>query len=280
MLTTMLSLDETIRLLRANPPYPGFVEDAYFDQDVSLAAERFSSSHEFAEVLHLLCGQVTGSRVLDLGAGTGIASYAFVRHGAARVFSLEPDPSEIVGWGAIDRLRPGLSIEIVPAYGEDIPLDSGSIDILYARQVLHHTRDLPRVLQECARVLRPGGLFLACREHVIDDEQQLAAFLRAHPVHQRAGGENAYRLDQYLSAISGAGLQVKQVLEPWDTVINAFPAVRSQAELHQYPHTLLRRKFGFAGAIAGHVPGIVALVWKRIKRPLPGRMYTFYATKP
>jgi SAM-dependent methyltransferase len=276
----MLSLDETVRLLRANPPYPGFVEDVYFDQDVSLAAERFSSSHEFAAVLGLLGHQVAGSRVLDLGAGTGIASYAFVQHGAARVHALEPDPSEIVGWGAIAQLRDALPIEIIEAYGEDIPLDDESIDIVYTRQVLHHTWDLPRVLRECARVLRPGGQFLACREHVVDDDQQLETFLKSHPVHQLAGGENAYRLDQYLSAISGAGLQIRQVLEPWDTVINAFPAVRSEAELRQYPHTLLQRKFGFAGAIAGHVPGVVALVWKRIKRPLPGRMYTFYAAKP
>jgi SAM-dependent methyltransferase len=153
------------------------------------------------------------------------------------------------------------------------------MDIVYVRQVLHHTHDLLLVLSECARVLRKGGVFLACREHVVDNAGQLRVFLNRHPIHQLAGGENAYRLDEYLKAITASGLQLEQVFGPWDSILNAFPAVRDNGELVLFAHTLLRRKLGLVGWLMGFVPGVQALVWQYLKRPVPGRMYSFLARK-
>lgn len=70
-----------------------------------------------------------------------------------------------------------------------VPLVDSSIDIVYARQVLHHAAELERLMSEVARVLRPGGVLMACREHVVDSESQKQAFLNSHPVHRLAGGE-------------------------------------------------------------------------------------------
>jgi len=270
-------MDEAIRALRRDPRYAEVVRDAYLEPDVLASAERFYHSAEFAEVIALVGRFVHGGRVLDLGAGVGIASYAFARSGARVVYALEPDLSHEVGCGALERLRPGLPIEVFSAYGEQITLLEHSIDLVYTRQVLHHTRDLPGVLRECARVLKPGGAFLACREHVVDNKRQLDVFLRNHPIHQLAGGEHAYRLGEYLSAIELSGLQLVQVIGPWDSVINAYPGVRSAEELKRFPRILLRQKLGIAGAAAGKIPGIQALVWRRVRRPVPGRMYTFLA---
>jgi ubiquinone/menaquinone biosynthesis C-methylase UbiE len=277
---TQLTIDEAIRRLRSDPDFADQARDSYFDRDVYQAAERFRQSAEWATALALVTDRVRPASVLDLGAGAGIASYAFVRSGTRRAFALEPDPSDEVGCGALARLPDGLPIHIVRAVGEAIPLENESIDVVYARQVLHHTRDLPLVLRECARVLRPGGVFLACREHVVDDARQLAEFLRRHPVHQLTGGENAYRLDQYVGAIRGAGFELQSSFGPWDSVINAFPEVRSQVELDRFAATLLARKLGVAGRLAAHVPGVQALVWRRVKRRVPGRLYSFLAVKP
>ena len=49
-------------------------------------------------------------------------------------------------------------------------------------------------------------------------------------MHQRAGNENAYALPEYIQAIDDAGLKRITVLYPWDTLINAFPEVRSVQE--------------------------------------------------
>lgn len=272
---------EAVAHLRADPQYASVVRDSYLDADVRAAAERFRASGEFAEVSALLGGRLRGRSVLDLGAGTGIASYALARAGAAHVYALEPDPSEEVGRGAILRLCAGLPVEVLDAFGERIPLAAESVDAVYARQVLHHTRDLKATLRECARVLRRGGVILICREHVADDEAQLRQFLAEHPVHRLAGGEHAYPLDDYVRAIVEAGLRVEQTLGPWDSLINAFPSVRTKAELESFPATVLRQRLGPLGALAAHVPGVRGLVWKRIRGyAAPGRLYSFLATKP
>lgn len=275
----MMTIDDAVRYMRADPSYSDLVRDAYLGADVADSARRFADSAEFAAVRRLVSNHVHGAVVLDLGAGAGIASYALAREGAKLVYALEPDPSEEVGQGAIRRLEGGLPIEILEAAGEMIPLANASVDLVYTRQVLHHIRDLPRAMKECARVLRRGGLFLACREHVVDDSDQLDTFLAAHRMHQLAGGENAYSLKAYLDAIRGSGLIVEHVLEPWESVINAFPAVRSDAELQALPETRMKERFGALGAIASSITPLRKLAWARITRPLPGRMYSFVATK-
>lgn len=271
---------EAVRVLRSNPQHAALIRDSYLDEDTREAAERFRLSREFSEVLKLLGERLRGAVVLDLGAGTGIASYALARSGARVVYALEPESGEI-GRDAIMRLKAALPIEVLDASGEQIPLPDSSVDIVYARQVLHHAGDLRVVLLECARILKSGGQLLVCREHVADDEEQLEKFLAAHPIHRLAGGEHAYPLDAYVRAIAAAGLMLKKIYDPWDTLINAFPTVSTNAELDSFPDTLLRARFGRAGAWLRFVPGVRPLVWRRIRRGrFPGRLYSFLAVKP
>jgi SAM-dependent methyltransferase len=275
-----MTLDEAIRHLRSEPRYAVLVRDAYLGPDVLDSAERFRASEEFAEVRRLLQGRLDGGAVLDLGAGTGIASYAFARSGARTVYALEPDPSDVVGRGAIARLSAGLPIEVLDALGESIPLPDGAVDVVYARQVLHHIRELPQALRECARVLRPGGLFLACREHVVKGPRALRHFLKSHPVHRLAGGENAYQLSEYLGAIEGAGLAVEGVYKPLDSIINAFPIFRTPDDLREFrTRAVLERQFGRLGVIASYLPGVAWYLRRRLGENAPGALFTFLARK-
>jgi len=276
---SLLPLDEAIQVIRANPRYADLVRDAYLGRDVGASAERFFCSGEFAEVVRLLGAKINGAVVVDLGAGVGIASYAMLKQGASKVYAIEPDPSDEVGQGAIRRLRGTLPIEIVGAFGEDIPLQDHSADIVYCRQVLHHTRDLPKVLRECHRVLKNGGIFFACREHVVDDAQQLAEFLASHPVHQLAGGENAYHLEEYVSAIKALKWKSVRVFAPWDSPINAFPRVRTRDELKAFLRNYLQKR-GVLGKLLGLIPYTEQLARLRFNaNRVPGRMYSFLAIK-
>lgn len=275
-----MTLDDAVRHMRADPRYADLVRFAYLGADVEDSARRFEASGEFAAVLALAGADVRGAVVVDVGAGTGIAALAFARRGARRVLAVEPDTSDEVGQGALRRLRGDAPIEIVSAYAEALPIADGAADMVYARQVLHHTRDLPRALREAARVLKPGGLLIACREHVVDDEEQLRAFLASHPVHQLAGGENAYSLAAYVSAIRGAGLELTHRLAPWDSVINAFPTAQTDEEVRGWPRARLRARFGAVGGVLAAVPGVAWAVRRRLNAPVPGRMYTFAARRP
>ncbi len=274
-----MNIDEAVRYMRANSQYAELIDNAYLGANVAQSAERFEQSPEFSAVEELVGTNVRGGAVLDLGAGTGIASWAFAKRGARVVYALEPDPSEEVGSGAMQSLIGDMPIQLIASYGEKIPLDDEVVDVVYARQVLHHANDLPRLLRECARILKSGGLFLACREHVVNDQQQLRAFLNNHPVHQLAGGENAYKLDEYTRAILLADLKLEKVLGPWDTIINTFPTIKTVEELNNYPRMLLQRRLGRFGVLASRIPAVNSLVWRRLKQPLPGRLYSFLAVK-
>lgn len=275
-----MSTAAAVASLRNDARRAEFIRDSYLDADVRAAAERFLNSAEFQAVCELLNRPISGAAILDVGAGTGTASYAFARSGAKAVYSLEPDDSD-VGRKAISQIVNGGPIKLLAACGEDIPLPDRSIDIVYTRQVLHHTKDLNGVMRECARVLKSGGLLIICREHVVDDEAQLAQFLNEHPLHQLAGGEHAYPLDTYTEAITAAGLQLMKVLGPWDSIINAFPAARSNEELSRLPEQVLAARFSPLAAWMCLIPGVRALTWRRIRAYRePGRLFSFLASKP
>jgi ubiquinone/menaquinone biosynthesis C-methylase UbiE len=275
-----MTATEAILQLRKDPAQASLIRDSYLQEDVLEAAESFLASAELSEVHRCFGERVKGGVVLDIGAGNGIASYAFAKLGAKNVYALEPDDSEVVGRGAIARLAIDLPITILDGFGEKIELPDESVDLVYARQMLHHAHDLNALLRECSRVLKKGGVFIACREHVVEGEAELQQFLRQHPVHQLTGGEHAYELHSYLEAIKGAGLRIDTVLDPWDSVINAFPTVRSKKELSNFPNALLKERYGAAGAVIGLVPGVKGIVWKAIrKHKEPGRLYSFCASK-
>ncbi len=273
-----LSVHDAVLRLREDPAAAAIIRDSYLGADVLEASERFLRSAEFGEIRMRLARWLPRARVLDVGAGTGIASYAFARSGARTVVALEPDPSDVVGSGAARRAAGDLPIAFAGAFAEALPFRDGAFDVVYARQVLHHALDLAGAVRECARVLRRGGVLAACREHVVDDAAQLARFRAAHPIHRLSRNENAFRLDEYLAAFDGTGLVEVQVLGPLDSLVNAFPGAADDAELADLGRTLLRKRFGALGEAAALVPGATALV-KRMVQRMPGRLYTFMGTK-
>jgi ubiquinone/menaquinone biosynthesis C-methylase UbiE len=226
-----LSWEEAVRWYRAQPNNEAEVRNNYFDLPVLAAAERYARSEEFAEVLRLL-GPGNGQRILDLGAGNGIASFALAKN-SWLVTALEPDASAEVGVDAIRMIRDetGLPIEIVHEGDRLLPFADKSFDAIHARQVLHHVPDLEAMTSELFRVLRPGARCLTTRDHVADDEQQLEQFRNEHPLHSLYGGEHAYPLADYLRAFRKAGLRVLDYWGPIESILNFFPGTERERQV-------------------------------------------------
>ncbi len=217
--------EAAVQWLIDDPAQKDLVEACYFDPPLAGAALRFSQSAEWAAMRDLI-GAPRGVAV-DIGAGNGIVSYALARDGWTTI-AVEPDPSSLVGAGAIHALahETGVAIDVRAGFGEGLPLADGDADLVIARQVLHHARNLPVFATEMARVLRPGGMLVSTRDHVISGPEQLQPFFVKHPLQALYGGENAFTRAEYRAALTGAGLEIVREFGPLASVINYAPHTR------------------------------------------------------
>lgn len=275
------SWEDAVRWLRAQPDSGQIVRDAYFDDPLIDAAERYWKSNEWHS-LRQIVGKGPG-KALDVGAGRGIASYALAREGFT-VTALEPDPSDLVGSGAIRELalKSSLPIAIEENLSERLPFEDSSFDLIFARAVLHHIGDLPAAMHEFCRVLRPGGMIVAAREHVISSAKDLPAFLASHPLHHRYGGESANTLLFYQKAIREAGFEGLRTIGSLDSAINFGP--QSEREIHQRIAAQVMPIVPLQLVVLSllNIPGVgktVRLLLSRFDRR-PGRHATFLAWKP
>lgn len=273
------SWEEAIEILRDDPAHQDLIFNSYLTRNLVGNSRRFADGDEFAAVCALLKQYAPAARcLLDMPGGNGIATHAFAAAGY-EVTSVEPNPSASVGRGAISHVlaASGLNANIVEAWGEDLPFDSNHFDTAYVRQGLHHAADLSKMLSELGRVLKPGGVLLACREHVVDNySSSLQAFLDSQVDHQLYGGEHAFTLPDYRAAIHAGGLELKLELEPFDSIINAYPntpEVLREKILTSPTGRILRRLLPDDTVVA-------IGTWRLKRKKTPGRLYTFLAVKP
>ena len=122
----------------------------------------------------LLLGEAReGERVLDLGCGAGRFVAALRQAGA------DPVGVEIAG-AALERARavaPGADLRLLEDDGS-IPLEHGSVDLVWCSEVLEHVADGAHLLQEARRVLRPGGRILVTVPYHGRVQAALIALLR------------------------------------------------------------------------------------------------------
>ena len=122
------------------------------------------------------------SVILDIGCGTG----RLLRRLSARWPSIRMIGVDLAeGMAAEARGRtPSAAIQLAPA--EHLPLAEGSVDLVTSTASFHHWSDQAQGVQEAARVLRRGGLFIladmsiATHGRPLARKQVRALFKNAH----------------------------------------------------------------------------------------------------
>jgi SAM-dependent methyltransferase len=277
-----MTWEETICFIRTQNEFNYLVEKAYFEENLSLNVERYIESDEFLEIISKIKKYAPNAKkILDIGSGNGITSVAFALKGF-QVISVEPDPSETIGAGAIRILKREYNLdklEIHEAFAEDLGFKDGEFDIVFARQCMHHAGNLKKFVSESSRVLKKGGMFFTVRDHLIFDEKDKNWFLEMHPLQSYYGGENAFTNWEYKSAINDTNLLLIEELRYHDSIINYFPETKIQMDLVKkniFSGSFFRRLIFFIPILNNK---FLSIELDKREKMIPGRMYSYIALK-
>ncbi|MFF5029112.1 class I SAM-dependent methyltransferase [Streptomyces collinus] len=133
------------------PPSHAARARSFDDAAAQYAANRPSYPPALLDAVEELAGRpLAGARVVDVGAGTGIAT-ALLHARGADVLAVEP------GAGMAAEFRRSLpDVPVVRGSGDALPVADGHADLVTYAQAWHWT-DTARSVPEALRVLRPGG---------------------------------------------------------------------------------------------------------------------------
>ena len=96
-----------------------------------------------------------GKRVLDVGCGAGTDLVRFAK-GGALVSGVDISPSA-VALARQNFSQQNLEADLREADGEHLPYADGTFDLVFAHGVVQYTPNSRALVEECRRVLKPGG---------------------------------------------------------------------------------------------------------------------------
>jgi 2-polyprenyl-6-hydroxyphenyl methylase/3-demethylubiquinone-9 3-methyltransferase len=98
-----------------------------------------------------------GKTALEVGSGGGILTEEISKMGFTTT-GIDPAEESVITASNHARVS-GLNIKYEQGSGENLPYPDGSFDYVFCCDVLEHVQDLPKVISEISRVLKPGGVF-------------------------------------------------------------------------------------------------------------------------
>ena len=136
------------------------------ENEISIATRReFEDGDGFFRMFEDRFGieDLSGKDVLDLGCGHGGRTAYYVIQGRPKsIVGIEINVPRIsVARSSAQMLCDDEDMFFAAGFGESMPFLEASFDSIISYDVFEHVGDLARVLDECHRVLRPGGRLYA-----------------------------------------------------------------------------------------------------------------------
>ena len=165
-----------------------FYEDHVLPHLIDIVCSAKPTRKQREKIVHLAEGDV-----LEIGFGSGLNLPYYDPGKVRKIFGLEPSA------GMRRKARrnvdaSGLDVEFIDLPGEEIPLESNSVDSVLVTYTLCTIPDVVAALQGMRRVLKPGGRLLFCEHGEAPDANVRRWQHRLNPGWRRvAGGCNMNR---------------------------------------------------------------------------------------
>jgi SAM-dependent methyltransferase len=213
---------------------------------VYVQSERHAQGPELARMLELAQPQADWL-ALDVATGGGHTARTFAPH-VRQVIAADIALPMLQAARVMIALP---SVSYVASDAENLSFGGGLFDLVTCRIAPHHFPDVFRFVQECARVLRPGGLLLV-QDLTVPDDERAARYIDSFNRLRDPSHHRCYAPYEWRGLFLDAGLDVEHIetlehtilLLDWAAQQNCSPAVIERL------HILLRQA---PQAVAAHL---------------------------
>jgi ArsR family transcriptional regulator len=148
----------------------------YFDELAGKFGRQYVPGRSWKGVAEALLKLMPPMVIADLGAGEGTISQLMAQR-AKKVIAID-NSEKMVGFGAELARKHGIgNMEYRLGDLEDVPIRSGTVDLAFLSQALHHARHPHRAVEEARRILKPGGRIavLDLNRHHFEEAREMYA---------------------------------------------------------------------------------------------------------
>src|ERR1700722_2497702 len=148
----------------------------YFDELAGKFGRQYVPGRSWKGIAEALLKLMPPMVIADLGAGEGTISQLMTQR-AKRVIAVD-NSEKMVEFGAELARKHGIgNMEYRLGELEDVPIRSGTVDLAFLSQALHHARHPQRAVEEARRILKPGGRIavLDLNRHHFEEAREMYA---------------------------------------------------------------------------------------------------------
>ena len=173
------------------PGTPGFFAD--------LDEYHFDKLHHLLRLIDFDAQR--GKAVLDVGCGAGVDAVRFASSGAV-VTAVDIAPAA-VDLATRNFEHRHLSADVREADGERLPFADSSFDFVFAHGVVQYTTDDQALVNECRRVLRPGGVAVFQVYNRVSWLNLLSKIMKVGLEHEDAPVLKKYSIGEFQRLLTG-----------------------------------------------------------------------------
>jgi ubiquinone/menaquinone biosynthesis C-methylase UbiE/biotin operon repressor len=150
----------------------------YFDELAGKFGRQYVPGRSWKGIAEALIRLMPPMIIADLGAGDGTIAQLMAER-AKRVIAIDNSEKMVEFGGDLAKKHGITNLEYRLGDLEDVPIRTGTVDLAFLSQALHHARHPDRALGEAWRILKPGGriAILDLNRHNFEEAREMYADL-------------------------------------------------------------------------------------------------------